>query len=478
MEASTPTEPVVLLIGTVDREGVVSAVKSAGLRYSVKRIDSAPKNWKSICALFAENTVTCAVLKLTPTTYRYLGSESYTGVRDELLTQVAKSRHAVYVYEDLYSGAQKEGQQPPQPIEDFVGEQRDYEEFLGEMISREEFERHYFNPPDDHVREFVNALLTDRGIEIVPYRNNAELSVLASKFIADADGGLLFRVYLPSDRIWANETDRLLTLFRDYLCNVGHQRITLNQTRTTHGVIYEFFAARDGDGSTTSQTVDLSSRFDQFSRLLDLCLSDSEQAGKLLQNHGVSAREITTILTRYAKEAKRLQIDLRHEREQKVLSIRQRLEAELVDELPAQVPCSAIIQLVDAAIPPITSLSAALTVSSAPLQLTTGEGSSLVVNLRPQIVNSVNAIVAQEVNGGVHLTKEDNQILQLVREHASEHVLELESAVRQVADESVAKPERILSARRLKGFLIQLAAKVPDIGAGLLQAYLEKRLGL
>jgi len=458
METPEDQWPVVLLIGTVDREGVISALKSSGQLYAVKRIDSTPENWKTICARFAESKIACALLKLTPTTYHHLASDTYADVRDVLLAQLVKTRHAIYVYEDLFSGRASNADHSQPSSEDFYGE--------------------YFSQPDDSVRLFVNALLAERGLEVVPYRNNAELTVLASKFIADADQGLLFRVYLPADRIWAHETDRLLTLFRDYLCKVGHENITLNQTRTAHGVVYEFFAAQGLQHTDYSDARGLSTQFADFSLLLDLCLNDADGAGKMLEAHGVSVQEISALLTRYSKEAKRLQVDLRHEREQKVLSIRHRLEAELVDELPVQVTSEAIGQLVDAAVPPIAGLGKVLMSDAQPLQLTAAQGASIVVNLRPQTINSVNGIVAQEVNGGVHLSNEDHRILQLIQEHAPDRALELTSAVRQVADDSVKTPDRILSARRLKAFLIQLGAKLPDIGAGLLQAYLEKRLGL
>lgn len=451
--------PVVFLIGTLDSEGVLSSLKAAGRSYAVRRIDSTVKNWESICDQIEQEQIDCIVLKLTGTTYYHLADETYREVRERFLEHVARSRHMIFAYEDLLSGGTSAADEQAEQAED--------DGFIPEK---------YFDVPLEEQRLRVNAMLAERGLRVTPYRKNAEVTTLASAFIAQVEHGLLFRVYIPAHRLWASETDRMLVLFRDYLSNVGHRNVTLNQRRTAQGIIYEFFSAEsDGQGPTPS--VGLAVEFSEFSRLLDLCLTDTSKAEQLLRDKRVDPREIEAVLSRFSKEAKRLQVDLRQERERKVLSIRHRLEAELSEILPPDFDLHNIGRLVDAVVPTVERLGVALTGGQLPTQLTANAGGSIVVNVSPQIVHSVNAIVAREITGDVHLSSEDQHILQLIRTHAPDREVELSSAVRELADASVPKAERMSAKQRLKAFLFQLAGKIPDVAAGLLQSYLEGRFG-
>lgn len=93
-------------------------------------------------------------------------------------------------------------------------------------------------------------------------------------------------------------------------------------------------------------------------------------------------------------------------------------------------------------------------------------------------MQAVNSVVAQEIDGNIHLTELDQTLLQLIREHGGDSESELSSAVHELADESAPKSERLLAKQRLKAFLFQIGPKVIEIGTGLLQSYLEKRFGL
>ena len=86
---------------------------------------------------------------------------------------------------------------------------------------------------------------------------------MATKFLQDSLSNLIFRVYVPNGRLWANEVDRLLSLFRDYLLSTGRKGVRLDQSKTDYGVTYEFHAAEDGI------SVSLEGEFQEFTRVLD-----------------------------------------------------------------------------------------------------------------------------------------------------------------------------------------------------------------
>ncbi len=220
-------------------------------------------------------------------------------------------------------------------------------------------------------RFFVNSLLERIGLNVIPYKRNAELTVLALTFLDQTEQNLFFRMYVPSGRMWALEADKLLQLFRDYLSKVSKVNIRLDQYRTDQGTIFEFHGNDEND-----QILGISDKFDEFSRFLDLCVSNPSAAEELLKNDkDVDSKVIYEIVERYSKEAKRLVIDLKHERERRMLGVRHRLEAELTEIVPSDFNWQIINHLVDEAIPRINGVSSAL---GASLQLTSA--SSLTVN--------------------------------------------------------------------------------------------------
>ena len=205
-EAYDKSQPLVLLIGTIDSEGIRSTLKATGRQYKIKRLDSSPDNWNSIVSLFEQFKIQCAVVKLTGFVYEHLVSPRYQDARNALLEHLAQVPHAIFVHEEVLSGYSDNTN-----IENEESEDEDYGEYI----------RSTLHQPQDEVRNAVNDLLLKYKLNVLPYTKNAELTVMASSFITGAEEGLLFRIYIPSGRLWADETDRLIQLFRDYLTRVA-----------------------------------------------------------------------------------------------------------------------------------------------------------------------------------------------------------------------------------------------------------------
>ncbi|WP_147443444.1 hypothetical protein [Corallococcus sp. AB011P] len=454
--------PLVLLIG-VESEGIVSTLKTAGRQYKIKKLDSGSENWDSIVAYLDRFDVRCVLVKLNGRVYDLLVHPDYESARERLLDRLARLPHAIFVYEELLFDS------PPKQPELLEDDENAYF-----WLS--------FHRPKEDVRKTVNALLSNRGLNVLPYRRNAELTVMAAKFVEDAEHGLIFRLYIPTGRLWAHEIDRLLQLFRDYLSRVDHLSVRLDQRRTGSGTVFEFFAAPDDQKLLVKGKSTLDVRFQEFSEFLDLCASDVTQAENLLRAKQVDPQEVVAIVSRYSKELKRLQIDLRHDRELKVLSIRQRLEAELSEVLPINTTLDDLSRLADMAVPSISGVGSALSSEPRLLQVNAAGGSNVTINYSPQAIAAVNAVVAREIHGDVHLNEMDRKLLDLIEMHASTDKPALTSAVRELADASTPQADRLTAGKRLLRFVLQVgskaADKMVDLGVGILQTYLEKKLGL
>ncbi len=435
-------KPLVLLLSGVSHEGVVSALQTSGRQYKIKYLESSPKNWETIMQCFDEYTIECVLMKLNARTITLMASSEYDIVRESLFSKIGSVPNIVFVFEEVLSGEFKLGE---------------WEEW-----------RHR---PFDESRVATLSLLERHKIRVMPYRRNAEVTTMAASFLDETEKHLVFRIYVPHGRIWSNESDKLLQLFRDYLAKVAAVTVRLDQFRTDRGVIYEFHSEEP------ASSANIGKEFSDFTQFMDLCASDAAAAELMLKNKEVDPKEVMSILSRYSKEAKRLSVDLKHEREQKVLSIRQRLESELVDSIPGEMDWEAINSLVNLAVPQVNGVHGAIAVDQESMRIPYSSP-NVTININPQIVDTVNGIVAQEISGDQHIGPEAQHLLELVRKYGGSDAQDLASSVHELEDASAPKPGRFNAKQKLKKFLFAVAEKTGDVAAGVLQSYIEKQLGL
>lgn len=286
--------------------------------------------------------------------------------------------------------------------------------------------------------------------------------------------GLLLRLYIPQKRLWAQEAGKLLQLFRDYIEKVSKFRVRLDQTRTDLGTIYEFH----GDGDLV--TPGLADEFSEFSNFLDVCIRHPEQAELLLRKHDIDSAEISDIIARFTKEARRLQVDFKQERERKLLAIRHRMESELTDHMPTQDSGKIIDSIVDSVLPASTGLASFASVGDSALAPLVGNATpaNLNVYVNSQVIQAARSIVANEISGNVDFSDEDRQIINLIYEHGGAGKQDLLSDVNELSDASASMPGRLKAKRRILKFLGTVASKAGDVGAGVLQSYIEHKMGI
>ncbi len=436
-------KPLVLLLGNVGHEGVVSMLQASNRQYKLKLLRSKPENWQSIVDYFDNFDVASVLIKLDPYAISLMSSDEYQEISSKLFERISKKLNMVFVYEDLLSGE----------------------------IGSDKWAQLHWRPSLKDLDKVLNAI-EDLELNLMPYTRNAQVTVLAESFLQDTEKNLLFRLYVPSARMWSNETDKLLQLFREYLSNIGHSLVRLDQQRTDRGTIYEFH------GDKPKGEYGLNAEFSEFTQFLDYCISDQGAAKALLASKSVDTERVSEILSRYGKEAKRLHIDLKHDREQKVLGIRQRLESDLIEEIPGNIDWDSINRLVEATVPSVGGTGSSLQISHPSHSLGTQNNANVTINVNPQIVGSVNGVIAQEINGNQNLGTHGQELLELIKKYGSEKADELSSAVYEVEDISVPKPERLKASQKLKKFLIEVTRKGGDVAAGVLQKYIETQLGL
>lgn len=434
-------KPLILLLGKVNHEGVLSKLQASNRQYKSKFLESKVKNWESILKYFDDYVIDAVLIKLTPHVITLMASNEYKYVRVKLFKKIGKVSNILFVYEDLLSG---------------------------------EFETHsWIDQPSEEDRNLIFEMLSEHGINVLPYKRNSEVTVMAETFLTETEQNLIFRLYVPTGRLWSNESDKLIQLFRNYLAKVASIKVRLDQYRTDKGVIYEIH----------SEEVELSAgidaEFSEFTQFMDLCVADPSAAENMLKEKSVKQKDLMGILSRYSKEAKRLNVDLKHEREQKILSIKHRLESELVDTIPGATDWSSIDAMVNMAVPALSGSKVAIAVDQEPTMLVgSSSHSNITVNVNPQIINTVNGVIAQEIRGDQTISVEAQQLLGLINQYGGVASQDLASSVHELEDKSAPKSGRFNAKQKLKKFLIEVSKKTGDVAMGVLQSYIEKQLGL
>lgn len=444
--------PFFLFLGEADRDGATSKLKASGVEYRKKRLESKVENWELIAELMESNDLIGTLGKLTSVTYELLARPEYAAVTLKIIERLKHTPYILFAHESILTG-----------IPTHRPEEDENDEYF-HMAS-------YFSPPSDKALAHVTQLFEGHDITVTPYRTNAELSVLASTFIDKNEKNLVFRIYIPSGRMWAAEAEKLLQLFRDYLNNVSGLRVSHEQYSTKQGVVHELFADRSFDPST------LASEFSQFTEVFDLSLTEPGRAVSMLTTRNIDPRTIHSIVEKYSKEARRLHIDLKQERERRILAIRHRMEEELTD-ITDPSTWNEVYQIIDRSIPSVAGASSAVGVLANPSSEAPSSGNVINIDYRPQIVQSVTGIVAQEVSGNTQITREAAQLLEAIQVHAGAHAADLTSAVHELIDPDARKEDRLSAKQKLKSFLIGAGKKIGDVAAGVLQAYIEKQMGL
>lgn len=435
-----PSKPLVLLLGWIDHEGILSSLKTSGRQYKKKILESYPENWAATADLFVQFEISSVVGKLPASVLRLIIDERYREVRKRLFGAIGSVPNQIYLFEDILEGEQSD-----------------------------KFREEYKPYPERAILEEALTFLSQNNIEVIPYTRKAEVTVLADAFLDETDKNLIFRLYVPTGRLWSGEADRFLQLFQDYLVRVERLQVRLDQKRTEYGVVYEFHGQLP-EGQRT-----LTPEFQEFSKLMALFQVDTEAAAALIAPKDGSQQEVLKLVSRYAKEARRLQLDIQHEAEAKAISIRHRLESELIDSDFSAEDWAQLSSLISQVIPQITGPVSGESLylgrpASAPTHIT--------YNFRPQFINTVNGVVAEEINGSQHFEPEHHQLLELVAQHGGLETKKLETAVYEIADKGVDKIDRLKAKQKLTAFLIEAGKKTGDFAFGILQRYIEKQLDL
>ncbi|MDH6180160.1 hypothetical protein M2152_000342 [Microbacteriaceae bacterium SG_E_30_P1] len=448
-----------LAVGSVLSESVTTRITTSGSKYVSKALSSGPANWRKITELLERPDLTGAIVKLTGKDFERLHQDRYRDAAAGLLNALTKVPHILLVHEAVASAPGLE--LPNEPLQE--NDEGVVDDDWDDGSWNDRVAKAYFGTVPDEVRAHVQELLASHGLTMSTYKRNAEASVLAASFVDDSQGNLLFRIYVPSGRLYEDELAKLLELFHDWLGAVKHQTVRQEGYRTPSGRVIEFY----GEPGTTA--AEMSTELQEFTAFLSV-IDEPEAAERMLNEMGLEPRRARELVAKYSKEARRVLLDTKHERDRRTLAIQQQLESELVDELQA-VPPAEIERWVQELVPHSPFASSPYTQKTLP-----GSAFPQLV-VQQQFFHHVEGVVAQNVNGSITFGTPADDLIKLIREFGGDSMNALESDTRELSDPGAPAPARIGARQRLKDFLVRNGNRIEGAAFATVWKWLEGQLG-
>lgn len=454
-----------LILDNIDRGTILTTLETNNYYRRRKLLKSSVVNWVSICKILEEDTNNSIIVigKFTEHILFKMCSPSYENVVKRLLELIKKKKHIIFIYKENLLGNFSYFKSVK--IDDEVFELDEKEDYLHyskrDIISWLEF--HGIEKTEveylEIVRTFIKTL-NGGGLNVLPYAKLIDVEISGQNFIENIAEGLLFRIYVPNERIWSNEFDKFITLFRDYASSISQKELKITQNRTDLGIICSLYSFND----TTEQ--DINDLYKEFTTFMDMCASNPDEARKHIENFNIPEIQKQRIFQKYIKESQRLTLDLKHEREIKFISIKHRLENELQESQLSQ----EIIDYVNTALPDSKETKNILSSRTVI--------NTQIININPNIIGKVEGIVCNEINGNINFTPEEQELNKLIENFAGEltEVTKLKTALYELKDTATTKEQKRSSWQKLYGFIGKVADKIGDVGVALLTKYIEQKM--
>lgn len=446
-----------LILDSIDRGTIKTTLQANEYFFTGKLLNSSPQNWLSICKILERDKENKIIVlgKFTETVLFLMCSPNYLEVSKKLLTLIESKKHLIFIYKDNMLGNFNYYSHYSTPFEEMENYFPELSEWL-ESKGIQEDEVSYI----EKVRHFVKKL-NSTSLNILPYEKIIDIEISGQSFIENIAEGLLFKIYIPNERMWSNEFDKFINLFRDYASTITNVPLKITQNKTDLGMICSLYSLNEDIKENEIEEL-----YRDFSQFMDLCSKNPNEALQLIENTKITPKRKNEIFIKYSKEAQRLLLDMKHEREIRLLRIKQRLESEIQEfEINEN-----IYKIIEDSIKPPKGINSILTGNPTINNLT--------INVDSAVEKQINQIVENEINGNIHFSTEEEEIQKLIEKHGENQaeINKLNNYLYELKDMNTSKEEKRISWQHIYKFLSKIGVKVGDVGLNLLVKYIEKKM--
>ena len=274
------------------------------------------------------------------------------------------------------------------------------------------------------------------------FRYFKDISEIIKDEIIDVLKDELFNFYISHDNYYSQEFEDFIQLFEKYLRAIEGIEINLDVQKTKKGAWYVIRFTNNN-----LQNYDISQSLENFNEFLDLCNNSPDLALKLIETKIVDSDKALEIIQTISKKYKRLILDFQQQKERIQLSIKQELQAELLE----------------------------LNISQTPLSLLNKEhGIGSITNFQVNPTWRNEQILRRKYEG------QELELIRLVEKYANQsELVQVKSNIDKLKDEEIKEVEKSNTIYRLKKSLQKISLKVVEstekIAVDLLFKYLNEK---
>lgn len=456
-----------LILDHLDRGTILTTLQTNNYYRTLKFLNTSVKNWESICDILEEDKINEIIVlgKFTENTLFRMCLPEYKVVVQRFTELIKKKKHLFFIYKsNLFGDFSYLNTTIDDRESNFLDESSEETYYFNDSTLKswlyfkniKETESEYINK----VKEFIKKLNIE--FNILPYEKLVDIEISGQIFIENISEGLIFKIYVPNDRIWSNEFDKFIILFRDYASSVANEELKIIQNRTDSGTICSLYSL-----NKNIEEERVNDLYKEFTSFMDLCSSNSNEAIEIINKLNIDQVNKEKIIKKYIKESQRLLLDIKQERELKLITIKHRLQNELQE---AEIT-NELLNYIDNSIPNSESKNIFL-------------GSQVIQNqnifINSQIIDKVDGIVCNELNGNINFKPEEQELLKLIEKYSENitNATELKTALYELKDSASSKESKRNGWQKIYGFLGKVGDKVGDVGVALLTKYIEQQMNI
>lgn len=332
----------VVTMGGFGHEGLSANTRALGYDLRHLALDRVkPKTWlrraKVIDDLYTSGHLAATIVYLHTTLLLEASKDDYRQAFEAILAAACNSKTIVFVFQDNLDGIfSMRNWETGEPMTVQQLEQQSIEDtpevYTDEFFSRRERTLLAIRRLRDYEnrRAEVNALISkiyESGAEVAPFFVRSDVTIRLQEFLTDLEQGVFLRLFVLNDRLQADQLKSLLSVLERYLRQVEGQKFSIDSRKSEKGTVYVFRS-----DVVMNNLQNLNEAFFRFDTFMTMCGDDPAQAQVILASKGLNERDAAFLVEKYSIDYKRLMLDTRHEFERKSLLLRQRREADVVDQ--------------------------------------------------------------------------------------------------------------------------------------------------
>lgn len=176
-------------------------------------------------------------------------------------------------------------------------------------------------------QKIVQEIKTIEGLNVVPYDSDADFQSYVDSYLGESRH-IVFHNYILHDKLYADELDRFLSMFQEYMAKIRKIDIKFEKEQTERGTLYTI-------KSYSPELVrnNFSGYAEDFYQLMDDIFQQSDdQIGAIISKYHLPPENAEALIQKYKRELNRIMIDAKYNCLSKISTFYRNLEEEANNE--------------------------------------------------------------------------------------------------------------------------------------------------